>query len=77
MANNERTWSVCGILRYRIAERLQLCTEKQQEFFRRLYPVLPRSAKRLENALDQIERTIAKNAKAGDRIAAAIHDRGE
>lgn len=45
-----------------IAERLQLLTQAQREFFHRLYPKGPREEQIL-NAADQIDRTIAKNAR--------------
>jgi len=44
-----------------LLERLKLCTPEQQAFFHKLYPSGP-SFDQLDNALDQIERTIRKNS---------------
>lgn len=45
-----------------MAERLALCTDKQQAFFRKLFP-RGVSKTKYNSALDLIDRTIAKNEK--------------
>jgi len=45
-----------------LQELLARCTAEQQAFFYRLYPSGP-SEKQFANAIDQIERTIAKNER--------------
>jgi hypothetical protein len=43
-----------------LLERLALCTPEQQAFYHKIYPGGPRFDQ-LDNALDQVERTIRKN----------------
>lgn len=46
-----------------LAELLAQCTEEQQTFFHRLYPggVKKMPGSKIDNAIDQVERTIVKN----------------
>ncbi len=54
---------VMGTLRDMCAKLLSECTPEQQAFFGRIYPggIESLDQRRLENAIDQCQRTIKKN----------------
>ena len=60
-------------LRDRLEDALSKVTDRQRDFFNRLYPKgVPSTVEALENAIDQCERTIAKNEKISSECDCSV-----